>query len=199
MLVSRWFGSLLLYAALFIAICGFIAIRVRPPRVRSTRVPGAVVVATRAQNVRRIVLWWLPFAVIVGGLLGALWIYGHSVDVDIVTDGPDGPRVDRMVHLGATSFARELAPDDTSHLTDPTWVINQSSITVRVEESQYGSGIGFGSEPVKIPPGTAVAFLHIDDIGPNHPPPRSVESDSVVHMEWRYWLTWGPVTRARDQ
>jgi hypothetical protein len=68
--------------------------------------------------------------------------------------------------------------------------VNRSSRTVRIETAQYGGSMGFGGDPTEVPPGTAAPVRRIDYVGPGNRPPASIESDSVLHMDWRYWLTW---------
>ncbi len=188
MLVSPWIGTLFLYVSLFIAGAGFIAVKVQRSEPPPTTLPDAVVVGGRARRLRRSLPWWLPVLPILGGLVGALWLYQNTFDVYVVTEGDAGPEVDHMVHLGGTSYA-PLAPADDGSGRDDGWVVNRSTHTVRVEEAVYGS-IGIGGGPRNVPAGTALRVRRIDYVGPNHPPPQSIESDSALHMDWRYWLTW---------
>lgn len=128
---------------------------------------------------------WGVFA-IAGAL--ALFLWKTATDVVVVTDGGGS----RMVHLGS-SVSYPLAPGETAwhdDMFEPTWVVNESSHDVRIAHVQYGNALIGSQDPTILPPGTATAVLHVDDLGPDDPPPATVMDDTGLKYDSRDWVTW---------
>jgi hypothetical protein len=137
---------------------------------------------------------WIPRLMLVGGLVGAWALYAFSFEVIRVRDGGAGPTADRMKHLGEPSYT--LAPGEKRErlVGYETWVVNESSVEVRIERISYGNHLGFGpSEPTLIPPGTSIVSSSVEYIGPGNRPPNNIQVEGIeakVGMTSRSWLTW---------
>ncbi len=192
-MISSTTRAVLLYGGAAIAVTG-IALMVLRRRART--LPEARTVS--APMWRRALARWTPAALTVLGIGGAYWAYRHSIDVVLVT-GDGAPHVERKL---ASSIDTPIAPGARDELSntigDSVWVVNESSTTVRVETIQYGgaSDVPLDEPPVVFPPDTAGIFYHVDHIGPDHPPPRTVIG-SRMFAAFRTWLTWG-APAARD-
>jgi hypothetical protein len=155
---------------------------------RTTPPPAAVVgggIGARAHIAR-----WLPFALLFGGGSAALELHLHATDVWVVHMSGETIVVSRSDYFGdAAARYAPRAGDNPSD--DDAWVINDSSFDAYVEYSTYGTAKlpDRYAERLTVPPGTSVAVDFIDDIGPDHPPPSSI--DSQEHA-MRGWLTWNP-------
>lgn len=118
----------------------------------------------------------------------ALFMYETAVKIVVVTDGGGT----RYVHVGG-AVSYDLAPGEEpwhDDMFEPTWVVNQSSHEVKIVHVQYGNAFGLGQDPTILPPGTATTVLHVDDIGPDDPPPQTVMDDTGLKMDFRDWVTW---------
>ncbi|MBA2542388.1 MAG: hypothetical protein H0V17_22290 [Deltaproteobacteria bacterium] len=130
---------------------------------------------------------WLRWVLLVGGLGLTYMMYAHTTDVVLLT-GDDEVTATRKVRLfGSDDY--KLTKEQSSW-GNPTWVVNQSSHPARVETVHYGRNLGFGSEPVIIPPGTAASFSAIEHIGGDDRPPGQVRDTVKLGMDSRHWLKW---------
>ena len=183
-MVSPWIRDLLLYGSIALAAG---AVLVFYARDAPAKVPAATALGDRAHAARRWIVRIAPWPALIGGAIAAIWIYTQSTEIVIVTD--DGARVSarRMVKLGSAPGPDERA--DRAALSDPVWVLNESSHVLRVETVQYGRA--FFAVPTKtIAPHTVELFTRVDDIGPDDPPPKTVDDESGMRMADRAWLTW---------
>lgn len=137
-------------------------------------------------------LSWLRWVLLVGGLGLSALMYFQTTDVIVVTGDGEEVSAERKIRVfGSSDYT--LAPDHKGAdwmMSDPTWVVNRSRFTVKVVSVEYGRNLGFGSRPTVIPPDTAAAFYHVEHIGPDDPPPRSVRDEYKLGMDSRTWLTW---------
>ena len=132
---------------------------------------------------------WGPLIGILGGLVVALSTGVASSRVVLVTDDGDHPTARRMVYLGGTPPGA-TGWNDSLFTSSPTWVVNDSSHTLREVTVEYGQALGFDNGPTEVPPHTTHAFVDIDNIGPDDRPPESVRDEYNLHMDQRLWLTW---------
>jgi hypothetical protein len=188
MLIPAWLYTGLFYGLLATSGIALLYYAYRPKRSDTPdRVPEARLVGARWPWL----MPWLPRIMLVGGAVGAWTIHHVAVDVIRVTD--DG--ASRMIRLGKPDWPLAPGTDgrDEYGLHD-TWVYNASSHDVRIESVSYGHSFGFGgSEPTKIPPGTAYATYKLEYIGPYERPPENIEVEGVeaqIGMTSRQWLTW---------
>src|SRR5512146_1925034 len=75
---------------------------------------------------------WLAGAGALGAIALTLFVFFSHGDVIVVTERGGFVQAERKIHIGASS--------------DETIVRNGSTHELRVEERQYGAGIGFGSD-----------------------------------------------------
>ncbi len=194
MMMTSAVRAVAMYGATALALVGIVAVWMRwRARGRAAgRLPGAAVIGRPAW--RNAVSRWTPIAAIPLGLAIAYWVKGHSIEVLLVVDGDGGPRVERKLarHIDAPVVDGSLAVSEDDFLP-PSWVVNRSTRTVRVETVQYG-GLGDPKrdEPVLLPPGTAGAFHQIEYVGPRDSPPQQAMVMRVLGVDFRYWLTWDP-------
>jgi hypothetical protein len=194
MLLPVWVRWGLVGLGLLAAVIAIAILRDRKNRPAS-RVAEARVLGGRAATVRALARWG-PIAAIPLGLALAYWSYNHDIVYLIVTDDGGAPAVARRMGADREPSDVPLAPGvkkSRDSFYDPTWVINRSSVVVRVESKSYGRSLGWGpSDPDLIPPGTAAYFTDIEHIGPGDPPPDTVTDSTGLGMAFRHWLTWGP-------
>jgi hypothetical protein len=108
------------------------------------------------------------------GVLATGFLYYGKRDAIVCTDKNGGVATERLIAVGTGS--------------GETWVVNDSSEMLRIEEITYG--IGFTFDPHPIPPHTQYAVDdEVEFIGPGSRPPHAVRS--TVPMDSRRWLTWG--------
>jgi hypothetical protein len=120
---------------------------------------------------------WLAGLAALGAIALTLFVYFAHGDVIVVTERGGSVRAERQIDLGASS--------------DETIVRNGSSHDLRVVEREYGAGIGFGTDPIRIAPGAEVKVHgEIQYLGPTNPPPSSITVDSKLPFAYRQWLTW---------
>jgi hypothetical protein len=163
-------------------------------RLASTpKIPPATV--AQASSWKPIAAKWLPIAAV--PLMFALgwWGYTHDVEYVLVDDGGDGQPVTKRRYgddgaIDGLQLAPGVKPPTGYSLYAPTWVINRSHTTLRARTIEYGHAMGFGSDPVVIPPGTSAHFSHVEHIGPDDRPPTTVTDDVKLGWDSRTWLTW---------
>lgn len=160
---------------------------------------GALVVAAAglawAVKQRR----WIGAVPVVVGLAIAVALWKGSTDVVLVRDdGPDAhePTASRMEYLFTGVGDVPLAPGEKEGRTfvvEPTWVVNESRFTVRIQTIEYRTRNSFdygGGHAFEVPPGTRAAESSIDLIGPEDEPPSEVTNDVGLEHDSRTWLTW---------
>ena len=175
MLLSWLLRQVLMYGGLALAVLAIAVVRHRMRNASS--LPRANVVGTKGAARQLLARWW-PALAIIGGIALFYWSYVHKIEYVIVRDGEHGPTVVRRYGANRTSaipFAPGVEPPGQSFGSDPVWVENLSTRTVRVETTQYGRALGLGGSPQVLPPNTSAHFVHIDHIGPSDPPPSQVK------------------------
>lgn len=179
-----------MYGGLAIAIGAIWWIR---ERIReSSDVPKAHVV-TDDGAWRRTLERWGPTLALVLAIGLFYWSWRHRFEYLVVRDGDSGPSVVRRLGVDRVSdvqLAPGVKPPQNDFGSEPVWVVNLSSRTVRVKSVYYGRNLGWGNEPTMIPPSSSAHFVTIDHIGPHDPPPGSVQDDVNLGMASRDWLTW---------
>jgi hypothetical protein len=179
--------SVLLYGSLVVAVIALFWHRIVPPSKRAP-LPDATALGSPVRRVLGKIVTIGNWGVFLLALALALFLYATAVKVVVVTDGG----ASRMVHVGG-SVSYDLAPGEhpwKDDLFEPTWVVNESSHEVKIVHVVYGQGLGLDQDPTLLPPGTATTVLHVDDIGPNSPPPRTVMDGTGLKMDFRDWVTW---------
>lgn len=127
--------------------------------------------------------------------LGGAWqLWRHSTDVIVVGEGPSPVR---HVYIGARDHYSAM-PGDATYLSifrNPTWVVNESGVPLKLISIAYGER--HGMPPLVLPPGQHAAVKSVNYIGPDDPPPDSIEvaetkevADLHVTGELHTWLTW---------
>lgn len=194
MLIPVWFYKGLLYGPLACAVLSLLWYAYRPEK-KADALPRAEIAGSRNWRF----LSWLPPVALFGGPLLAWCVHRYAVDVIHVDDAHDGPVAWRMKSLGEPSYTpapNEPADDGWS---DDTWVLNDSSRTLRIETKHYGRsflGLGGPSDAASIPtipPNTGRRSSSIDHLGPADPPPEAVMVEGFqakVGQASRTWLTW---------
>ncbi len=187
MLIPTWLYSGVYYgliAVVFVALVVFLNRRTQHG-VAGT-LPNARLVATPLlARIRP----RLPIACMIAGPVCAWLLHHYSYETFVVSDGEFGPQDVRMMALGEPA---ERPPGD--HDFEQVWVLNRSSIDIRIETKSYGRSVG-PSEPIVIVPGGAITTYSIDYVGPDHPPPSRLEVDGIeakLSSTTRSWLTWDP-------
>lgn len=120
--------------------------------------------------------------------LAAMLLHAFSTNVVVVTDSGGH----RDVYLGGEP-SYPLAPgmhESHDSIFEQTWVVNRSSHDVKIVTAEYGKAFLYDNEPRVLPPGTAAQVLHVDDLGPDDPPPSKVEDTTSLHSASREWVTW---------
>jgi hypothetical protein len=98
----------------------------------------------------------------------------------------------RGVLFGARTYTFQDGHVETITASKGTTIVNDGHTPMRVQTQSYGDRptafVVQLAGRLDVPPMTITASEHrVDFVGPDHPPPNSIEG---VHSEERYWLTW---------
>jgi hypothetical protein len=192
-LVAPLVYKILLYGLLGVAAaCAVLALvlRDRAKRQAAETLPEAAIDRPTRRMVRRVA----PVLGMLAALAGAWQVWRHSIDVIVVGKGPSPVR---HVYLGARDHYSSQPHDDalTSVWRNPTWVVNESGVPLKLITVAYGEHHGW--PPVTLPPGQLAGVKSVNYIGPDDTPPDSIEvteskevADLHVTGETHTWLTW---------
>lgn len=194
MLVAPLVFKILVYGLLGIAAaCAVIALvlRDRAKRQAAETLPEAAIDRPTRRMVRRVA----PVLGMLAALAGAWQLWRHGSDVVIVGKGPSP---ERRVYIGARDHYRSMPHENADLVSiwrDPTWVVNESGVPLKLITIAYGENHGMA--PVTIPPGSLGGAKSINYIGPDDTPPDSIEvneskevADLHVTGRTHTWLTW---------